>query len=50
MGFANGTAESSTSAKSTSDTVSFTWMHHLEEAGKQDWVNHCVEAYTAQTP
>ncbi|MFA6846532.1 MAG: ABC transporter substrate-binding protein, partial [Sphaerochaetaceae bacterium] len=50
MMFANGTNEGSTSAKPSSDTVSFTWMHHLEEAGKQDWVNHCVEAYTAHHP
>ncbi|MFA7118515.1 MAG: extracellular solute-binding protein [Sphaerochaetaceae bacterium] len=50
MMFANGTNEGSTSAKPSSDTVSFTWMHHLEEAGKQDWVNHCVETYTAHHP
>ncbi len=44
-----------TKAETKTDTsedekVEFTWMHHLQEVGKQDWIQNSVKEYTAKHP
>ena len=34
----------------TSEPIEFTWLHHLQEEGKQAWVQHCVDVFTAEHP
>jgi raffinose/stachyose/melibiose transport system substrate-binding protein len=50
--FAGGAADKSASSETAAENqkIEFTWLHHLEEQGKQDWVNHCVTEYMAQHP
>ncbi len=54
MLFAGGTADRGTGAGAAPVTgkakTEFTWMHHLEEQGKQDWVNYCVKEYMKKHP
>ena len=34
----------------TSDPIEFTWLHHLQEEGKQAWVQYCVDRFTEEHP
>lgn len=34
----------------SAEPVTFTWMHHLQEEGKQEWVNWLVESYQEANP
>ena len=43
--FASGSQEAADDGQ-----VEFTWMHHLQEQGKQAWVNTLVENYMAANP
>ncbi|MFA6890651.1 MAG: extracellular solute-binding protein [Sphaerochaetaceae bacterium] len=44
--FAQGTSEGSAENKQ----VEFTWLHHLQEQGKQEWVNTVVSNYEKEHP
>lgn len=44
---------SSQSAKSSGDSskkVEFTWLHHMSEQGKKDWVSYCATNYMKAHP
>ena len=37
-------------ASASGKKVEFTWIHHMEEEGKQDWVKHSADEYMKQNP
>ncbi|WP_320128303.1 extracellular solute-binding protein [uncultured Sphaerochaeta sp.] len=52
MLFATGTNETNKTNGNQGETkqVQFTWMHHLQEKGKQAWVNTLVQNYEVEHP
>ena len=43
-------AEAAADDEITSDPIEFTWLHHLQEEGKQAWVQYCVDRFTEEHP
>lgn len=43
-------ANAETGSGITDKEVSFTWMHHLQEEGKQKWVQYCIDTYEKEHP